>query len=70
MRTVTADFWPTTADCNELFELFVCPYLCPSLMLMMIMMMIVATENLLFGCYAIFCFIDVLLRIKSMMINS
>jgi len=39
-------------------------------MLMMIMMMIVATENLLFGCYAIFCFIDVLLRIKSMMINS
>jgi len=33
-------------------------------------MMIIATEQLLFGCYAIYCFIAVLLRIKSMMINS
>ena len=45
---------------------FVSRYLCPSLMLMMI----IATEKLLFGCYAIYCFIAVLLRIKSMMINS
>jgi len=39
-------------------------------MLMMIMMMMIATEKLLFGCYAIYCFIAVLLRIKSMMTNS
>jgi len=44
--------------------------LCPSLMLMMIMMTIIATEKMLFGCYAIYCFIAVLLHIKSMMINS